>query len=278
MQRRKFIRAAGVITFGLSLMEKAALAAARAPAVNVLPRWKGFNLLDFYSPDERPSYKPTTAEHFKWMQDWGFDFVRIPVAYPYYLEFDRSKDITPEEVYHTDPRKLREIDRLVELAQQYGMHVSLNLHRAPGYCINAGFHEPFNLWKDSAALDAFCYHWNMWAHRYKAMAKEKISFDLLNEPAMREDMNDQHSSSTALPGELYHRVAAAAVAAIRKENPDRLIIADGNWGAALLSRSWRTSGLRKAAGDIIRMRSRITRRLGPIRIRSMSRCRYGRGR
>jgi hypothetical protein len=168
------------------------------------------------------------------MRDWGFDFVRIPVAYPYYLKFDRSKDITPEEVYQTDPQKLEEIDRLVELAQQYGMHVSLNLHRAPGYCINAGFHEPYNLWKDSAALDAFSWHWNMWAHRYKEMPKEKISFDLLNEPAMRADMNDQHSPSTALPGELYRKVVAAAVAAIRKENPERLIVADGNWGGSLV--------------------------------------------
>ena len=241
ISRRKFIRAAGVITLGLSIAEKAALAAGSAPihslsrAVpgNPLPRWKGFNLLDFYSPNERPNYKPTSAEQFKWMRDWGFDFVRIPIAYPYYLKFDRSKDITAEDVYHTDPQKLEEIDRLVDLAQQSGMHVSLNLHRAPGYCINAGFHEPFNLWKDQPALDAFCFHWNMWAHRYKEVPKEKTSFDLLNEPAMREDMNDQHSPSTALPGELYHKVVAAAAAAIRKENPDRLIIADGNWGGSL---------------------------------------------
>src|SRR5580658_4003295 len=175
MQRRKFIRTASVIALGSSVAEKAtlaaapaaALASARDPVVNRLPRWKGFNLLDFFSPEERPWYNPTTAEHFSWMRDWGFDFVRIPVAYPYYLKFDRGKDITPEEVYQTDPQKLEEIDRLVELAQQSGMHVSLNLHRAPGYCINAGFHEPFNLWKDQPALDACCFHWNMWAHRYK---------------------------------------------------------------------------------------------------------------
>ncbi len=95
MQRRKFIRTAGLVTLGLSLAEKAALAAARPPA-NKLPRWKGFNLLDFYSPDPTPSGHPTTDEHFKWMRDWGFDFVRIPIAYPHYLKFDRSKDITPE--------------------------------------------------------------------------------------------------------------------------------------------------------------------------------------
>ncbi|HTR31427.1 MAG TPA: cellulase family glycosylhydrolase [Puia sp.] len=260
MQRRKFIRTAGAITVGLSMMEKAALAAAgtattgdattaanalasHAPVANALPRWKGFNLLDFYSPEERPYYKPTTGEHFKWMRDWGFDFVRIPIAYPYYLKFDRSKDITVREVYQTDPQKLAEIDRLVQLANESGMHVSLNLHRAPGYCINAGFHEPFNLWKDSAAQEAFAFHWNLWAHRYKDLPKDKISFDLLNEPCMREDMNDQHSPSTALPGELYRKVAAAAVAAIRKENPARLIVADGNWGGSLVTPELKDLGI-----------------------------------
>ena len=243
MERRKFIRATGAIVLGLSLAEKAALAAGtRADgelgakrAVNPLPRWKGFNLLDFYSPEEKPWYKPTAAEHFNWMRDWGFDFVRIPIAYPYYLTFDRSRDILPDEVYHTDPKKLEEIDRLVFLAQQSGMHVSLNLHRAPGYCINAGFHEPFNLWKDEAAQAAFNYHWNMWAHRYKEMGKDKISFDLLNEPTMRVDMNDQHSPSSPLSGELYRKVVAGAVAAIRKENAERLIVADGNSGGSYVT-------------------------------------------
>jgi endoglucanase len=242
MQRRKFIRNSGAIVLGLSLAEKTSFAASR-PSANSLPKWRGFNLLDFYNPSGKPTSKPTTAEHFKWMQDWGFNFIRIPIPYPYYLNFDRSRDILPEEVYHTDPQKLEEIDHLVTLAQQYGMHVSLNLHRAPGYCINAGFHEPYNLWKDQAALDAFCFHWNMWAHRYKEMSKDKISFDLLNEPTMREDMNDQHSPSSPLPGELYRKVAAAAVAAIRKENPDRLIVADGNAGGSLVTPELRDLGI-----------------------------------
>jgi endoglucanase len=242
MQRRKFIQTSATIALGLSLAEKAALAGSRRLA-NSLPKWKGFNLLDFYSPSGKPTSKPTTEEHFKWMQDWGFNFIRIPIPYPYYLNFDRSRDILPEEVYRTDPQKIDEIDHLVRLAQQYNMHVSLNLHRAPGYCINAGFHEPYNLWKDQAALDAFCFHWNMWAHRYKEMGKDKISFDLLNEPTMREDMNDQHSPSSPLPGELYRKVAAAAVAAIRKENPDRLIIADGNAGGSLVTPELKDLGI-----------------------------------
>ncbi|MCF2492678.1 glycoside hydrolase family 5 protein [Dyadobacter chenhuakuii] len=197
-------------------------------AKNKLPKWKGFNLLDFFSPDPASSRKPTTEEQFKWMSDWGFDFVRIPMAYPAYVKFDRSRNITPEEVYQIDEQAVERIDKLVTTAHKYNIHVSLNLHRAPGYCVNAGFHEPYNLWTDQKALDAFCFHWNMWAKRYKNVSNKKISFDLLNEPSMREDMNDQHSKRSSVPGAVYRKLAIAASEAIRKENAMHLIIADGN--------------------------------------------------
>ncbi|MCK4989981.1 MAG: cellulase family glycosylhydrolase, partial [Bacteroidales bacterium] len=167
-------------------------------------------------------------EDFKWMSDWGFDFVRIPMAYPSYPDFDRSKDITPEQVYSISEEAVERVDQLVYMAHKYNLHVSLNLHRAPGYCINAGFHEPYNLWKDQEAQDAFYWHWKMWANRYKNISREKVSFDLLNEPAMIEDMNNQHSSKTIIPGEIYANVAENAANAIWKQNPDHLVIADGN--------------------------------------------------
>ncbi|MDR3712239.1 MAG: cellulase family glycosylhydrolase [Puia sp.] len=229
MNRRSFLRNTALATAGLSLAEAAALAASRRPlAANKLPKWKGFNILDFYSPDPAPARQPTTDEHFKWIRDWGFDFVRIPMAYPHYLQFDRSRNITPEDVYHTDPKKLDEIGSLVAMAHKYDIHVCLNLHRAPGYCVNSGFYEPYNLWTDKAAQDAFYFHWDLWAKRFKNVSSKKISFDLLNEPSMREDMNDQHSKRSAVPGEVYRKVAKAAADTIHRENPGHLVIADGN--------------------------------------------------
>lgn len=195
---------------------------------NPIPQWKGFNLLDFFSPNPEQARPQTTEDNLRWMRDWGFDFVRIPMAYPYYLDIDRSKNITAEDVYNIKEENVERIDRLVEMAHQHNLHVSLNLHRAPGYCVNAGFHEPYNLWKDEEALEAFCFHWNMWAKRYKNISSKKISFDLLNEPSLREDMNDQHSKRSAVPGELYRKLALAASEAIRRENPKHMIIADGN--------------------------------------------------
>jgi aryl-phospho-beta-D-glucosidase BglC (GH1 family) len=226
MNRSTFIKHSGLIAAGLALTKN--MTAAPAQTTNKLPKWKGFNLLDFFSPKPASDNLFTKEEHFKWMQDWGFDFVRIPIAYPSYITFDRSRNITADEVYHINDAALDKIGSLVAMAHKYNMHVSLNLHRAPGYCINAGFYEPFNLWKDDAAQQAFYFHWNMWAKRYKNVSSKKISFDLVNEPSMREDMNDQHSKSSAVPGDVYRKVAKTAAEAIRKENPEHLVIADGN--------------------------------------------------
>lgn len=233
MQRRTFLQHTGLLAAAVSASGPAVLASTPAPtAKNKLPKWKGFNLLDFFVPNPAQGRPATQEEYFKWMRDWGFDFVRLPIAYPSYLKFDRSRNITPEEVYQIDEQAVERIDKLVAMAHKHGLHVSLNLHRAPGYCINAGFHEPYNLWRDQPAQDAFNFHWNMWAKRYKNVSSQKISFDLVNEPSMREDMNDQHSKSGPVPGDVYRKVAKAAAEAIRKENPAHLVIADGNSGGS----------------------------------------------
>ena len=229
MNRRSFVKNAGLLITGATLAPVKISDRVPIPPKNKLPRWKGFNLLDFFLPD--PTWKPvnnTTEDHIKWMHDWGFDFIRLPVAYPYYLKIDRSRNITPEEAYHIDEQRIAAIDKIIQWAFKHNIHVSLNLHRAPGYCINAGFHEPFNLWKDAEAQKAFYYHWGMWAKMYKHVSATKISFDLLNEPGMREDMNDQHSGVSTVPGSLYRKIAQEAAAVIHKENPNRIVIADGN--------------------------------------------------
>lgn len=236
MHRRTFVKNTSIAVAGAAFAPGFAVSSQANPggtvpgqfAQNKLPKWKGFNLLDFFAPDPAKSRKATTEEQFKWMADWGFDFVRIPMAYPAYLKFDRSRNITPEEVYQIDEQAVERIDKLVAAAHKHDIHVSLNLHRAPGYCVNAGFNEPYNLWTDQKALDAFCFHWNMWAKRYKNTSQKRISFDLLNEPSMRADMNDQHSRRSSVPGDVYRKMAIAASEAVRKENPAHLIIADGN--------------------------------------------------
>jgi endoglucanase len=189
--RRNFIKTVGLAATAFSAQGLYARPTSVNPTKNPIPRWRGFNLLDNFVPQQGGSKQKTTEDDLKWMRDWGFDFVRVPMAYPSYINFDRSRNITPEEVYQLDEKEVDRIEQLVFMANKYGLHVSLNLHRAPGYCINAGFHEPYNLWVDDEALKAFCFHWEMWAKRFKSLNNQQISFDLVNEPAMREDMNNQ---------------------------------------------------------------------------------------
>ncbi len=232
INRRIFLKNSTIAAAGFALV-RCDVSAGIKDKKNTLPRWKGFNLLDLFSPN--PPRTPgggnsTTEDDLKWMADWGFDFVRLPMAYPRYLDFDRSRDITKEEVYKFDEKVLEEVDNLIFMAHKYNLHVSLNLHRGPGYCINAGFHEPYNLWKDKEAQDAFSAHWGMWAERYKSISPEKLSFDLLNEPAYIEDMNDQYAKKGPVPGDIYKIVAEGASKAIWAVNKKRLIVADGNGG------------------------------------------------
>ena len=226
--RRDFIKKSTLATAAISVGIDRAFAFEPSAKKNAIPKWKGFNFLDFFNPDPAQARPQSPEDYCKWMQDWGFDFVRIPMAYPAYLKFDRSRNIQIDEIRNIDEAAVERIEKLVEIAQKYGHHVSLNLHRAPGYCINAGFHEPYNLWTDAQALDDFCYHWNFWAKRFKSHSSKKLSFDLLNEPSWRDDMNDQFGAKTELPGDVYKKVVEAGKNAIHEVNPKRLIVADGN--------------------------------------------------
>ncbi len=228
MNRRDFIKTTLISTTAAAVGPLAVSPAMSQTATNPLPRWRGFNLTDFNSPDPSSSWGATSDDDLKWMVDWGFDFIRLPMAYPRYVNFDRSKNITAGEVGNINEREVDRIESFVRKAQDAGLHVSLNLHRAPGYCINAGFHEPFDLWRSKDAQQAFAFHWGLWGKRFKDVSRAKISFDLLNEPSMRADLNDQHSKSGPIPGDLYRDVAKAAVMAIRQSNPGHLVIADGN--------------------------------------------------
>lgn len=206
---------------------------------NALPRWRGFNILEFYRPTPylaTPEKIAALKQDFQWMADWGFDFVRFPMSYPCYLEYDATQGvpIRPEETTAFREEALESVEQIISLANSFGLHVSLNLHRAPGFCINAGFREPFNLWKDEEAQRAFYAHWDMWSARLKHISPKLLSFDLVNEPCFKEDVNDQYARSSPIPGDIYRKVAKGCLDVIHRHQPDRLVIADGNHGGALV--------------------------------------------
>jgi endoglucanase len=169
-------------------------------------QWRGFNLLNYFTAGYP---KPFDEEEFKWMRDWGFNFVRLPLSY-----WNWSK---PGEYYQMDEKVLADIDNAVRWGQQYGIHVCINLHRAPGYCVNKP-EEPENLFRDQSALDGCAYQWSVFARRYKEISSKHLSFNLLNEVA-------------DIPDAEYERVVRRLVSEIRNISPKRTIMIDGlQWG------------------------------------------------
>jgi endoglucanase len=204
MQRRDFLKAtlfstaaiaAGQSTFVRAASETAALA-------KKLPRWRGFNLLEKFQVADN---KPYLESDFQWMSEWGFDFVRLPMDYRSWTD--------KKDPYKFNEKTLGEIDQAVEWGKKYGVHVDLNLHRAPGYTV-ASPKEKMNLWQDEEAQKQFDHQWAMFARRYRGIPARQVSFDLVNEPA-------------GVKAEAYAKVVRRVVAAIRREDADRLVIADG---------------------------------------------------
>ena len=179
-----------------------------APSAAKLPRWRGFNLLEKFTK-RRQGNPPFLESDFEWIAEWGFDFVRLPMSYLCWTD--------PGDWLKLRDAELQHLDQAVEFGRKHGVHVNMNFHRAPGYCVNPPA-EPLDLWKDEKALEACAFHWGQFAKRFKGIPNTNVSFDLLNEPR-------------DLPEPTYFRVVQRLVEAIRAEDPNRLIIADGlRWG------------------------------------------------
>ncbi|HPG40253.1 MAG TPA: cellulase family glycosylhydrolase [bacterium] len=183
------------------------------PYSAVLPeRWRGFNLLGKFTVEwNNEGY---VEDDFIMIADLGFNFVRLPIDYRTYCE--------PGDWYTFNAAGLDDIDNAVLWGQEYGIHVCINLHRAPGYCVNPPStplpaSENKSLWSDEEVQQVFADHWAMFAERYKNVPREALSFNLVNEPA-------------DITGEQYYNAMKPAIDAIRAISPERLIIIDGlNW-------------------------------------------------
>lgn len=212
MNRRTFLGAVGTGLGISALGVKLTTAADAAPQVSAhhLPRWRGFNLLEKFTKN-REGNPPFVESDFVTMAEWGFDFARLPMSYLCWTD--------PADWLRIREPELKDIDGALELGRQHRIHINLNFHRAPGYCVNPP-KEPLDLWTDEKALDACAFHWGYFAKRYKGIPNERLSFDLLNEPS-------------DIPEATYVRVVKRLVEAIRAEDSSRLIIADGlRWGTA----------------------------------------------
>lgn len=230
IDRRGVLKGIGGLAALGSLTAVTGLGATSESARNVNPRWYGFNLLEYFSTDpdwmQHFPYENNGLFHeddFRWIRDWGFNWVRLPMDYRFWTD---AKDLTK-----IDERKVEPIDRAVRLGEKYGVHVNISLHRAPGECILDGMdqklvgihivEEPASVYRDQRMLHAFIHQWQFFANRYKGISSTEVSFNLVNEP------DDKGAADEATGMKNYARVARQAIEAIRSIDPQRLITSDG---------------------------------------------------
>ncbi len=224
----------------------------KSPAKN--PRWYGFNLLEYFSTDpDWMKYFPHKndgmflEDDFRWIRDWGFNWVRLPMDYRFW---------TAPDLFTIEEKRVEPIDRAIRLGEKYGIHVNVCLHRAPGLCILdtmdekltgiAVTKEKTNVFDDAHTFDAFVHQWTFFAGRYKGISSQKLSFNLVNEPValpteaeLAEITKHGPVKTTDLfnaaflqrHAKDYTRLAKASADAIRAQDPQRLVVTDGYPGA-----------------------------------------------
>jgi endoglucanase len=210
MNRRDFLKTSGTFAaMSITGLKTNAMAKPEKPALD-FSRYRGFNFLaKFGEWGPRAKFE---EEDFEIMTEWEFDFARIPMSY--------WRWASKNDWFKIDEEVIKDIDEAVAMGKQYKVHINLNLHRIPGYCINGRNQEPVDLYEDTPenmqkALDGAIFHWKMFARRYKGIPNTQLSFDLINEPPFTKE-------------ETRHvEVVTALVKAIREEDPDRLIVSDG---------------------------------------------------
>jgi endoglucanase len=177
----------------------------------------GFNFqwMFAWNPGKQPILADENALDF--LAKYGFNFVRIPTDYRFWTEnFD---------YLHPDESIFNYIDQYLEACKSRGIHLCLNLHRAPGYCINRNDLEKHNLWLDKLAQDAFVFLWETFAQRYKGVPGASLSFDLINEPPSLGQYGMTRKNHAA--------IIRRATAAIRAIDSQRTIVIDGLDGGGM---------------------------------------------
>ena len=88
MNRRDFLKilaagAASTAVPGYARQSQKEENTGNAPVQKMLPRWRGFNLLDMFTMRSKGDFR---EDDFRWMRNWGFDFVRLPMCYRLWIE------------------------------------------------------------------------------------------------------------------------------------------------------------------------------------------------
>jgi endoglucanase len=144
------------------------------------------------SPNEGDWGVTLKAEYFKAVKDAGFDSVRIPIRW--------SSHALAQPPYTIDPNFFSRIDWAVKTALENKLYVMLNMH-----------HYMELMTDPNANSERFIALWKQIAEHYKN-SPDSVLFEPLNEP---------HNALTA---DLWNRLLAKTIPAIRQSNPNRTLV------------------------------------------------------
>ncbi len=154
-----------------------------------------------------------TAREFAQLKTFGFNLVRVPFHYGLLMDDDRPLALRPDA--------FKWLDRAVDMAEDAGVYVILDLHGAPGGQSVDGPTGRVNinqLWTDAARQEQTAWLWQRIAEHF-AGRSTVVAYDLLNEPwgDFRTNVN---ADLLKIVTRLYE--------AVRQVDPDTLIFAPGS--------------------------------------------------
>lgn len=153
------------------------------------------------------------AREFEIVRRYGFNLVRVPFHYNVLAD--------DEPPYALRPDAFRWLDRAVELAEQAGVYVILDMHGLPGgqsKDMTTGERDQNRLWTDESCIERTEQLWRAIAQRY-AGRPAVIAYDLANEP-WGDYQSDNDADLKRLMGRLHD--------AVRAVDPETLILMAGS--------------------------------------------------
>lgn len=175
---------------------------------------KGVNLGGWLSQCGAGNYTEDRFSSFILEEDiaqiasWGADHVRLPIDYNVIQNDDGS--FIESGFAH--------IDDCIRWCRKYGLKMVLDLHKSCGYVFDDKTYCQF--FTNERLQDIFVELWQELTNRYGKYS-DMISFELLNEITARET------------AEIWNRIAARTVMAIREINKDVRIIIGGYFNSSI---------------------------------------------
>ena len=181
----------------------------------------------------------SNVERFRKLQTYGFTHLNVGACADWII------DLRCKRANHTRENMIRFVRNIVE---QTDLHVVLQLKAYKQKKIQGKNISELQtrLEKDKAVQAAFVSAWSDLAQEFKDISRERLSFNLLNEPEF------QLPKVSGSKRNKWEKIASQAIEAIREVSPDRVITVEGV-GKSLFSVR-RSSGayLRGSPSSLIR--------------------------